>query len=93
MHQCSANSPEPLPTLSAQPESLCLSGVHSAIASFVVLAESQKAQESQAGQPSTGKGIAPNPPRATDAFYAKLLPALKVSLHPHGRLPQPTCSV
>ena len=88
MHLRSANrASNHFQTLSAQPESLRLSGVHSAIASFVVLAESQKAQEGQSGQQSTGKGTAAHPPRATDAFYAKLLPALEVSLHPQPMTP------
>lgn len=65
----------------AQPRSLCLFGVYSAVTSFVLLAETQKAQEGQSGQQNAGKAIAAHPPRATDAFYAKLLPALEVSLH------------
>lgn len=44
-------------------------------------AETQKVQEGQSGQQSAGKAVAAHPPRATDAFYAKLLPALEVSLH------------
>lgn len=36
-----------------------------------------KAQAAAAGQPS-GKAVAIHPPSATDAFYAKLLPALEV---------------
>lgn len=60
----------------------CACGAHTAATSDWVLAESQKAQEGPSGQQSAGKGIAAHPPRATDAFYAKLLPALEVSLHP-----------
>ena len=47
----------------------------------IMSAETQKAQEGQSGQQLAGKAITAHPPRATDAFYAKLLPALEVSLH------------
>lgn len=55
--------------------------VSNAVTSSVLFAETQKAQEGQLGQHSAGKAIAAHPPRATDAFYAKLLPALEVSRH------------
>ena len=45
--------------------------------SVSVCADMAKAQGAAAGQPS-GKAVAMHPPRATDAFYAKLLPALEV---------------
>ncbi len=45
--------------------------------SVSVFAEMAKTQAAAAGQPS-GKTVAIHPPRATDAFYAKLLPALEV---------------
>ena len=51
-----------------------------------MLAETRKAQEGQSGQQPARKAIAAHPPRATDAFYAKLLPALEVGpafLNPH----------
>ena len=57
------------------------SGMYRAAISCALLAEAQKAQEGQSGQQPAGKAIAAHPPRATDAFYAKLLPALEVSLH------------
>lgn len=42
-----------------------------------VFAELAKTQAAAAGQ-LAGKAVAIHPPRATDAFYAKLLPALEV---------------
>ena len=45
--------------------------------SVSALADMAKSQAAAAGQPS-GKAVAIHPPRATDAFYAKLLPALEV---------------
>ena len=48
---------------------------HQAVCVFADMAKSQAA--AAAGQPA-GKAVAIHPPRATDAFYAKLLPALEV---------------
>ena len=45
--------------------------------SRLALADARQAQEAQSGQPA-GKAAPAHPPRATDAFYAKLLPALEV---------------
>ena len=43
----------------------------------IAFADMAKSQAAAAGQPA-GKAVAIHPPRATDAFYAKLLPALEV---------------
>lgn len=47
---------------------------HQSVSAFADIAKSQAAA---AGQPP-GKAVTIHPPRATDAFYAKLLPALEV---------------
>ncbi len=53
---------------------------HQSVSAFAELA---KAQAAAAGQPS-GTAVAIHPPRATDAFYAKLLPALEVPVCPQS---------